>query len=126
MIVASRCHRGSAVSRLVFGFRSNSCEAARSLELCDNGQFHQGRTILEWLNANSDRITVRRQPPSSPSLNLIERQWGHRKRTVRANIIFETLDGLTIAFRKGVGRVSGRRDRMGSMYDRDDLLGKTR
>jgi DDE superfamily endonuclease len=83
------------------------------------------RAIEEWLNANSDRITALRQPPSSPSLNLIERLWGHRKRTVRANVKFETLDDLTIAFRKGVGRVNGRRDRMGCMFDRDDILGKT-
>ena len=29
------------------------------------------------------------------------------------------------AFRKGVGRVNGHRDRMGFMFDHDDVLGKT-
>jgi DDE superfamily endonuclease len=72
------------------------------LELCENGLFHHTRAIKEWLNANSDRITVFRQPLSSHGLNLIERVWGHRKRTVRANVVFATFDDLTIAFRKGV------------------------
>jgi hypothetical protein len=33
---------------------------------------------------------------------------------------------LAAAFRKGVGRVNGRRDQMGFMFDHDDVLGKTR
>ncbi|HZL36241.1 MAG TPA: transposase, partial [Tepidisphaeraceae bacterium] len=44
-------------------------------------------------------------PPYCPSLNLIERLWGHLKRTVLANVLFETLDDLVAAFRLGVGPV---------------------
>ena len=73
----------------------------------------------------SDRITIYWLPPYCPSLNLIERLWGHLKRTVLANVLFETLDDLAAAFRKGVERVNGHRDRMGFMFDHDDVLGKT-
>jgi hypothetical protein len=32
----------------------------------------------------------------------MERLWGHLKRTVLANVLFECLDDLVVAFRKGV------------------------
>ena len=37
----------------------------------------------------------------------------------------KTHDDLAIAFGNGVGRVNGRRDRMGYLFDRDDVLEKT-
>jgi hypothetical protein len=57
----------------------------------------------------------------SPSLNLIERLWGHLKRTVLANVLYHTLNDLVAAFRKGVRRITGNRDHMGFMFDHDDL-----
>jgi hypothetical protein len=61
------------------------------VESCENGRFHRTHAIQEWLNANSDRITLFRLSASSPSLNLIEQLWGHRKRSDRANGMFETI-----------------------------------
>ena len=60
-------------------------------------------------------------PPYCPNLNLIERLWGHLKRTVLANVLFKTMDDLVVAFRREVGRVNGHRDRMGFMFDHDDV-----
>jgi transposase len=116
----------SGLNFLVFLVALVKSYAGRKIRLvCDNGRFHHTRAIQEWLQANSDRITVYWLPPYSPSLNLIERLWGHLKRTVLANVLFETLNDLAAAFRKGVGRVNGHRDRMGFMFDHDDVLGKT-
>src|SRR6516164_7012125 len=116
----------SGMNFLIFLAALVKSYAGRRIRLvCDNGRFHHTHAIKEWLEANSDRITIYWLPPYSPSLNLIERLWGHLKRTVLANVLFETLDDLTAAFRKGVGRVNGHRDRMGFMYDHDDVLGKT-
>jgi hypothetical protein len=42
-----------------------------------------------------------------------------------ANVLFESLEDLMTAFRKGVGRVNGHRDRMGFMFDHDDAQRKT-
>jgi transposase len=116
----------SGMNFLIFLIALLKSYAGRKVRLvCDNGRFHHTRAIKEWLTANSDRITIYWLPPYSPSLNLIERLWGHLKRTVLANVLFATLDDLVAAFRKGVGRVNGHRDQMGFMFDHDDVLGKT-
>jgi transposase len=100
--------------------------AGRKIRLvCDNGRFHHTQAVRQWLAANSDRIEVFWLPPYSPSLNLIERLWGHLKRTILANVLFTNLDELVAAFRKGVGRINGHRDRMGFMFDHDDVYRRT-
>jgi transposase len=75
--------------------------------------------VRAWLEANRERIEVYWLPPYCPSLNLIERLWGHLKRTAIANVLFVTLDDLVRAFRKGVTRVNARRERMGFMFRHD-------
>jgi transposase len=74
---------------------------------------------------NSDWIEVFWLPPYSPSLKLIERLWGHLKRTILANVLFASLDELVAAFRIGVGRINGHRDRMGFMFEHDEVYRKT-
>jgi transposase len=92
--------------------------------VCDNGRFHHTQVVQAWLKANADRITVFWLPPYCPSLNLIERLWGHLKRTVLANVLFKTIDDLVAAFRRGVGRINGHRNQMGFMFDHDDVQKK--
>lgn len=92
--------------------------------VCDNGRFHHTKAVRAWLRQHADQITVFWLPPYCPSLNLIERLWGHLKRTVIANVLFHTLDDLVAAFQRGVGRVNGHRNQMGFMFNHDDILGK--
>lgn len=87
--------------------------------VCDNGRFHHTKAVREWLHAHRHQITVFWLPPYCPSLNLIERLWGHLKRTILANVLFRTVDDLVDAFRTGVGRVNGHRDKMGFMFNHD-------
>ena len=99
--------------------------AGRKVRLvCDNGRFHQTKAVLTWLAANQDKIEVYWLPPYCPTLNLIERLWGHLKRTVLANVLFKNMGDLADAFRKGVARVNGRREAMAFMYDHDDISKK--
>ena len=77
-----------------------------------------------WLDQHRDQVEIYWLPPYCPSLNLIERLWGHLKRTVLANVLFNTMEDLTQAFRRGVRRVNGDKDKMGFMFDHDDVLGK--
>ena len=77
-----------------------------------------------WLEQHRHQIEIYWLPPYCPSLNLIERLWGHLKRTVLANVLFSTLADLAAAFRRGVGRINGHREKMGFMFDHDDVLGK--
>lgn len=96
--------------------------AGRKIRLvCDNGKFHHTKAVKAWLQAHRDRITVCWLPPYCPSLNLIERLWGHIKRTVLANVLYRNLNDLVNAFRKGTARINGRRDLMGFMYRHDGI-----
>jgi transposase len=100
--------------------------AGRKIRLvCDNGRFHTTQAVQKWLAEHRDQIEVFWLPPYSPSLNLIERLWGHVKRTILANVLFETLDDLVAAFRDGVRQLTSHRDRMTFMFDHDDLVRKT-
>jgi transposase len=89
--------------------------------VCDNGRFHSTRAVRQWLAAHRRQIEVFWLPPYSPSLNLIERLWGHLKRTILANVLFARLDDLVQAFEVGVRRLTGRREQMGFMFDHDDV-----
>lgn len=88
--------------------------------VCDNGRFHTTKAVQAWLAEHRKQIEVYWLPPYCPSLNLIERLWGHLKRTVLANVLFENLRDLVAAFRKGVRRLSGQRERMGFMFNHQD------
>jgi transposase len=94
--------------------------------VCDNGRFHTTKAVQAFLEEHREQIEVYWLPPYSPSLNLIERLWGHLKRTVLANVLYATLDDLVAAFRKGVRRLTGKRERMGFMFDHDDRVQKSR
>jgi transposase len=89
--------------------------------VCDNGRFHSTTAVEHWLQQHRDQIEVYWLPPYCPSLNLIERLWGHLKRTVLANVLYGSLPELVAAFRKGVRRMTGDRERMGFMFDHDDV-----
>jgi transposase len=99
--------------------------AGRKIRLvCDNGRFHQTKAVQKWLETNRDCIEVFWLPPYCPSLNLIERLWGHLKRTVLANVLYETIEDLVDAFRKGVKKINGHKDRMSFMFNHDDFQHK--
>jgi transposase len=94
--------------------------------VCDNGRFHTTKAVRAWLEANRDKLEIFWLPPYCPSLNLIERLWGHLKRTVLANVLFETIDDLVAAFVTGVSRINGRKNQMEFVFNHDDLKPKRR
>jgi transposase len=52
--------------------------AGRKIRLvCDNGRFHKTKAVEAWVAAHVDVLTIYWLPPYCPSLNLIERLWGH-------------------------------------------------
>jgi transposase len=112
----------SGVNFLAFLIALVGAYAGRKIRMiCDNGRFHCTQAVQRWLEQHRDQIEIYWLPPYCPSLNLIERLWGHLKRTVLANVLYQSLDDLVVAFRRGVGRVNGHRDRMGFMFDHDDV-----
>ena len=93
--------------------------------VCDNGRFHTTKAVQAFLEEHHEQIEIYWLPPYSPSLNLIERLWGHLKRTVLANVLYATMGDLVAAFRKGAARLTGDRERMSFMFDHDDLMPKS-
>jgi transposase len=92
--------------------------------VCDNGRFHHTKAVQEFLEAHRDQIRVYWLPPYCPSLNLIERLWGHLKRTILANVLYSTLADLVSAFHQGVRALNGNRSAMGFMFNHDDVTRK--
>ena len=92
--------------------------------VCDNGRFHHTKAVQQWLADHRDQLEVFWLPTYSPSLNLIERLAGHLNRPVLANVLYETIDDLVAAFRKGVQRINGHKDQMGFMFNHDDVQPK--
>lgn len=99
-----------------------SAYAGRKIRLvCGNARFHQTRAVRQWLESHQERIEIFWLPPYCPTLNLIERLWGHLKRTVLADALFATMDDLVAAFRRGVLRINGHRNKMDFIFNHDDL-----
>jgi len=106
---------------LIFLIALVTAYAGRKVRLvCDNGRFHQTKAVRQWLHAHRDQIRVFWLPPYCPSLNMIERLWGHIKRTVLANVLFVTMDDLVGAFRRGIARINGHRNKMNFIFNHDD------
>jgi len=117
----------SGVNFLAFLVALVAVYAGKKIRLvCDNGRFHTTQAVQAWLEANKDKIEIFWLPPYCPSLNLIERLWGHLKRTVLANVLFATIDDLVAAFVAGVSRINGRKDQMGFVFNHDDIRPKRR
>jgi len=92
--------------------------------VCDNARFHHTKAVNTFLADHAECLRIFWLPPYCPNLNLIERLWGHLKRTVLANVLFRTMDDLVAAFRRGVGCINGHRNHMGFMFDHDDVQPK--
>jgi transposase len=113
----------SGVNFLAFLVALAACYAGRKVVLvCDNGRFHTTKAVQAWLEANKELVEIYWLPPYSPSLNLIERLWGHLKRTVLANVLFAQMDDLEAAARRGLDDINGQRSRMGFVFNHDDFL----
>lgn len=96
--------------------------AGRKIRLvCDNARFHHTRAVHGFLEGHRKWLEVEWLPPYCPDLNLIERLWGHLKRTILANVLFSTMDDLVAAFQRGIREVNACKARMGFMFDHDDV-----
>ena len=88
----------------------------RLLVVCDNGRFHTTKAAQAFLHLHRDKMRILWLPPYCPSLNLIERLWGHVKRTFLANVLYQSLDDLLKALRRGLRYLNQRRDRVAFLY----------
>jgi transposase len=121
-IIYTMAKTKSGQNFLAFLIALATAYAGRKVRLvCDNGRFHHTKAVRKWLKTHRHQIRVFWLPPYSPSLNMIERLWGHIKRTVLANVLFTTMDDLAAAFRRGVARINGHRNKMDFIFNHDDV-----
>ena len=68
----------------------------------DNCSIHHTRTVEAFIAENRHRLTVIWNATYAPNLNLIERFWGHLKRSAIHNVYFETVENLESAIMQAV------------------------
>lgn len=76
----------------------------------DNGPIHTAKIVREFLEEHMSRLTVLWMPKYAPNLNLIERVWGHLKRSALANVFHKTVGRLVVAVAKAVRAFNDKRN----------------
>ncbi len=72
----------------------------------DNCSIHHTRAVEAFIAENRHRLTVIWNATYAPNLNLIERFWGHLKRSAIHNYYFETVENLEDAIMKAVNSLN--------------------
>ena len=68
----------------------------------DNCSIHHTRAVEAFIAEHRHRLTVIWNATYAPNLNLIERFWGHLKRSAIHNYYFETVQNLESAIMKAI------------------------
>ena len=76
----------------------------------DNCSIHHTKAVRKYIEGNRDCLTVIWNATYAPNLNLIERFWGHLKRSAVHNYYFETVDNLEKAIMKAVNTLNRKKD----------------
>ena len=72
----------------------------------DNCSIHHTKAVRAYMEAHRDRLTVIWNATYAPNLNLIERFWGHLKRSAIHNYYFETVENLEKAIMQAVRSIN--------------------
>lgn len=72
----------------------------------DNCSIHRTKAVRKYMDDHCDRLTVIWNATYAPNLNLIERFWGHLKRSAIHNYYFETVDNLEKAIMQAVRAIN--------------------
>jgi len=72
----------------------------------DNCSIHHTKAVRAFAESNRDRLTLIWNATYAPNLNLIERFWGHLKRTAIHNYYFKTVTNLEDAIMKAVDKLN--------------------
>jgi transposase len=76
----------------------------------DNCSIHHTKAVRQYVEAHRDRLTVIWNATYTPNLNLIERFWGHLKRSAIHNYYFQTVENLEKAIVQAVNRLNRQKD----------------
>ena len=76
----------------------------------DNCSIHHTKAVREYMHEHRARLTVIWNATYAPNLNLIERFWGHLKRSAIHNYYFETVKNLENAIMQAVRKLNRQKD----------------
>ena len=76
----------------------------------DNCSIHHTKAVRQYIDSHKGRLTIIWNATYAPNLNLIERFWGHLKRTAIHNYYFETVQNLEKAIMKAVEALNRQKD----------------
>jgi putative transposase len=76
----------------------------------DNCSIHHTKAVRQFLDAQRHRVRVIWNAAYTPNLNLIERFWGHLKRSAIHNYYFETVENLEEAIMRAIHSVNRQLD----------------
>ena len=72
----------------------------------DNCSIHLTKAVQKYIDDHRDHLTVIWNATYAPNLNLIERFWGHLKRSAIHNYYFETVENLEKAIMRAVRAIN--------------------
>lgn len=75
-----------------------------------NCSIHHTKAVRKYMDDHCDRLTVIWNATYAPNLNLIERFWGHLKRSAIHNHYFETVENLEKAIMQAVRKLNRRKN----------------
>ena len=76
----------------------------------DNCSIHHTKPVLRYMHDHGQRLTVIWNATYAPNLNLIERFWGHLKRSAIHNYYFQTVENLEEAILQAVRTLNRKKD----------------
>ena len=85
-------------------------EQERVYLFLDNCSIHHTRAVREFLQSQRPRVRVIWNAAYAPNLNLIERFWGHLKRSAIHNDYFQTVENLEDAILRAIHSINRQLD----------------
>lgn len=76
----------------------------------DNCSIHHAKAVRAFLDAQRPRVRVIWNAAYAPHLNLIERFWGHLKRSAIHNYYFQTVENLEDAILRAINNLNCKPD----------------
>jgi putative transposase len=76
----------------------------------DNCSIHHTKAVQAYVWEHRERLTIIWNATYAPNLNLIERFWGHLKRSAIHNYFFQTVDNLEQAIMDAVNALNRKKD----------------
>jgi transposase len=109
-LVGQRKNSAGFIAFLVMLLRAYPTKIIRLV--LDGASIHDSKKVREFLRGVRSRLRIVWLPAYTPELNLIERVWGHVKRSAASNYFFGTIRRLTNAVSHALSHLNRSKERL--------------